>query len=82
VEQKEGGSDRRERLLYPTPAGTALALKLARLQTARISRALGENGPGAHEAARRFLVGMIDAVSRAGVLRLIDGSEQATRRRA
>ena len=31
------------------------AVKLAALQTDRIARALGELGPGAHEAARRFL---------------------------
>ena len=31
-------------------------MKLAGLQTERIARALGELGPDAHEAARRFLV--------------------------
>ena len=37
VEQKEGAQDRRQRLLYVTPKGEALALKLAGLQTQRIS---------------------------------------------
>ena len=34
VVQKEGAQDRRQRLLYVTPKGEALALKLAGLQTA------------------------------------------------
>ncbi len=38
VVQKEGASDRRQRLLYVSPAGEALAMKLAGLQTARIAR--------------------------------------------
>src|SRR5580692_587380 len=71
VTQKEGADDRRQRLLYVSPAGEALALKLAGLQTARISRVLTELGPGAREAARRFLAGMIDAEDRDHVLRLI-----------
>src|SRR5271170_6305755 len=52
VVQKEGANDRRQRLLYTTPAGAALAMKLAGLQTTRIARALGELGPGAHDTAR------------------------------
>ena len=71
VVQKEGAQDRRQRLLYVTPKGEALALKLARLQTERINRALAELGPGAHAAARRFLAAMINAENRDGVLRLI-----------
>src|SRR5580700_9108584 len=55
VVQKEGANDRRQRLLYVSPAGEALALKLAGLQTARIGRAMAELGPGAREGARRFL---------------------------
>src|SRR6201996_1216901 len=45
VEQKEGERDRRERLLYATPKGAELALRLARLQTDRIAQALAELGP-------------------------------------
>src|ERR1700689_5522000 len=71
VVQREGDLDRRQRLLFVSPAGEALALKLAGLQTARISRVLTELGPGAREAARRFLAGMIDAEDRDHVLRLI-----------
>jgi DNA-binding MarR family transcriptional regulator len=72
VLQKEGAQDRRQRLLYATPKGEGLALRLAALQTQRISRAFGELGPNAHDAARRFLTSMIDVDNRDGVLRLIE----------
>jgi DNA-binding MarR family transcriptional regulator len=78
--QKEGAQDRRQRLLYVTPKGEALALKLAGLQTVRINRAFGELGPGAHEAARRFLTAMIDTDSREHVLRLIARADRASKR--
>src|ERR1700733_7587255 len=61
VVQREGPDDRRQRLLYVSPAGEALAMQLAGLQTERIARVLAELGPGGREAARRFLAGMIDA---------------------
>lgn len=80
VVQKEGAQDRRQRLLYVTPKGEALALKLAGLQTVRINRAFGELGPGAHEAARRFLTAMIDTDSREHVLRLIARADRASKR--
>ncbi len=79
VVQKEGALDRRQRLLYVTPKGEALALKLAGLQTERINRAFGELGPGAHEAARRFLTAMIDADNREGVLRQIARADRVKR---
>jgi DNA-binding MarR family transcriptional regulator len=68
VLQREGAQDRRQRLLFVTPKGETLALKLAMLQTERIGRALAELGPGAHEAARRFLAAMIDVENRDGVI--------------
>ena len=47
VLQKEGANDRRQRLLYVTPKGEALAMKLAGLQTARIARARSKpDSPG------------------------------------
>jgi DNA-binding MarR family transcriptional regulator len=82
VVQKEGAQDRRQRLLSVTPKGEALALKLAGLQTQRINRAFAELGPGAHEAARRFLIAMIDADNREGVLRLITRAERAAKPRS
>ncbi len=77
VVQKEGPNDRRQRLLHVSAAGEALALKLAGLQTGRIERVIGELGPGAREAARRFLAGMIDPADRDHVLRLIARADRA-----
>jgi len=81
VLQKEGEQDRRQRLLYVTPKGEALALRLATLQTQRINRAFSELGPNAHEAARRFLTSMIDADNRDDVLRLIGRADRTSRTR-
>ena len=82
VQQKEGENDRRQRLLYVTAKGEALAMKLAGLQTERIARALGQIGPDAHEAARRFLVAMIDADGRDEVQKLIARADRARRPRS
>jgi DNA-binding MarR family transcriptional regulator len=71
VVQREGENDRRQRLLYVTPAGEALAMQLAGLQTNRIAAVLAELGPGGDEATRRFLAGMINAENRDQVLRMI-----------
>jgi DNA-binding MarR family transcriptional regulator len=81
VVQREGANDRRQRLLFATPKGEALALKLAGLQTARIARAVAEVGPGAHDAARRFLAAMIDGADRDEVLRLITRADRGGRPR-
>ena len=80
VIQKEGEQDRRQRLLYVTAKGETLALKLADLQTQRINRAFAELGPGAHDAARRFLTAMIDADNRESVLRQIARADRAKAR--
>src|SRR5947209_1994507 len=69
VIQKEGPDDRRHRLLFVTPKGEQLAMKLAGLQTERITRALAGLGPEAHEAARAFLAAMVDDHSREGMQR-------------
>jgi DNA-binding MarR family transcriptional regulator len=81
IVQKEGANDRRQRLLSVTPNGEALAMKLAGLQTERITRALAEFGPGGHEAAQKFLAAMIDAQDREGVLRLITRADRARQSR-
>ena len=77
IVQKEGESDRRHRLLYATPKGEALALKLAGLQTKRILRALESLPPGSHETARRFLIAMLEAEGRDDVLRLIGHADRS-----
>jgi DNA-binding MarR family transcriptional regulator len=81
IAQREGEHDRRQRLLYVTPAGEALAMQLAGLQTARISRVLGELGPGGREVVRRFLAGMIDAGDRDHVLRMVAHADRSRLRR-
>src|SRR3989442_15525053 len=81
VVQKEGANDRRQRLLYVTAKGEALAMKLAGLQTARIVRALSDLGPNAHEAACRFLAAMINPEHRDAVLRFIARADRARRPR-
>jgi DNA-binding MarR family transcriptional regulator len=82
VVQKEGENDRRQRLLYATSKGEALAMRLAALQTARIARALAELGPGTHDAARRFLTALLDPEGRDEVLRLIARADRTRRARA
>ncbi len=77
IVQKEGESDRRQRLLYATPKGEALALKLAGLQTKRILRALDALPPGSQETARQFLIAMLEADGREDVLRLIGHDRNA-----
>jgi DNA-binding MarR family transcriptional regulator len=77
VVQKAGANDRRQRLLYASAAGEALATKLAGLQAVRIQRVLAELGPDTREAARRFLAGMIDAQDRERVLRMIARADSA-----
>jgi DNA-binding MarR family transcriptional regulator len=80
VEQKLG-KDRRQRLLFVTAKGEALALRLTALQTARIGRALAEFGAADRAAVRRFLVAMLDPDQRDDVLRLVDGADRSRRRR-
>ncbi|GLK55950.1 DNA-binding MarR family transcriptional regulator [Methylopila capsulata] len=70
VIQREGASDRRQRLLFVTERGDALALKLAHLQTERISRALDGCDADVGAAARRFLFAMVDPEERNAVARL------------
>ena len=75
VVQKAGANDRRQRLLFATAAGEALAMKLVGLQAVRIKRVLAELGPDTRETARRFLAGMIDPQDRERVLRLISRAD-------
>src|SRR5450631_3721880 len=82
VVQREGANDRRQRLLYVTPKGEALAMKLAGLQTARIADALASLGPGAHEGARRFLIAMLDADGRDEVMQFIARADHQRRPKA
>ncbi|MCK0196687.1 MarR family transcriptional regulator [Ancylobacter sp. 6x-1] len=83
IDSRAGSSDRRQRLLYLTPKGEALARDFIALQSARIERALAEcAGPDGRMAdakanARRFLVSMIDAEDRGPIEKLIARAESA-----
>src|SRR5437016_6793712 len=79
VLQREGAHDRRQRLLFVTAKGEALAMKLAGLQTVRIARALSELGPEAHATAARFLTGIINVEQRDSVLRFIARADRSHR---
>ena len=78
IVQKTGNNDRRQRLLFATAKGEALVGKLAGLQTDRITRALGNIGPGGADTVRQFLRAMIDHDDPDKVLETILGSGNAT----
>jgi DNA-binding MarR family transcriptional regulator len=77
VEQKEGATDRRHRLLFVTAKGEALALRLAALQTARIGGALADIGGDGRDTIRRFLIAMLNPDQRGEAVRLIEGQDRA-----
>ncbi|ACP26044.1 transcriptional regulator, MarR family [Sinorhizobium fredii NGR234] len=58
IRQVTGPEDRRQRMLYTTKEGQALARALAEPQSRRIADALAKTGPGARETVKRFLVNM------------------------
>ena len=60
VVQLQGPRDRRQRELYPTAKGRALALELARPQSRRIGAALKEAARNDRAAVERFLKAMVD----------------------
>ncbi|MGA8691283.1 MAG: MarR family transcriptional regulator [Methyloceanibacter sp.] len=64
IVQQAGSIDRRERLLYPTEAGRALAIRLAAPQLVRLAEALRAAGPTADAVVQGFLQAMINAEER------------------
>jgi DNA-binding MarR family transcriptional regulator len=77
IVQKAGERDRRQRLLYATEKGAALAGRLDSLQSKRVARALAQAGPGNEAIAARFLFNMISDDERAGVEALLPASSEA-----
>ncbi len=77
VESRTGTSDRRQRLLYATSRGHDLALKLARLQTRRIERALATMDDNARDVATKYLLAMIDADDRDHVEQIVFGGDKS-----
>jgi DNA-binding MarR family transcriptional regulator len=71
IEQVPGAKDRRQRLLYVTQSGLALALKLIDLQSQRIRSALDGLSPDERRGAETFLRSMIEPGDRAEVATLI-----------
>jgi DNA-binding MarR family transcriptional regulator len=59
IHAQAGEQDRRERLLFTTERGKALAGRLAERQMARIEAALEAAGNTSDDALRRFLLAMI-----------------------
>jgi DNA-binding MarR family transcriptional regulator len=76
IEQRPGLSDRRQRLLFTTGPGHQLAVRLAKLQTRRIMRALANGGDDLKAVASGFLLAMIDPADRDHVRRIVFGIEE------
>jgi DNA-binding MarR family transcriptional regulator len=72
IVQKAGPQDRRQRLLYPTDTGRALALRLIDFQAHRIGQALAALSPAERAAAEEFLRRIVNEDERAKVNQLID----------
>lgn len=64
VEARPGMRDRRQRQLFPTARGEALALDVALLQSRRFALVFGERPEGARAQAIEFLLAMVDAGGR------------------
>ena len=71
VFQKEGPKDRRQRLLYLTDEGEALAARLAAPQCARIEKALSEISPEGRSAFLEVLYRLINTKDRDMVNRTV-----------
>jgi DNA-binding MarR family transcriptional regulator len=71
IEQRTGREDRRQRLLFATPAGQALSASLSAPQEKRIKAALAALGPGARATVTAFLTRMINQAERDKAMRLV-----------
>lgn len=76
VRQATGPRDRRQRLLYTTADGRALANRLSEPQSRRIRAALARLDPQTRRTVSRFLFAMIDPAEQPKVARLV-GKESA-----
>lgn len=72
IEQRTGLEDRRQRLLYATPAGQAFSAGLSAPQERRIKAALLPLGPEARATITAFLFGMINSTDRMKAAKLVD----------
>ena len=74
IEQIEGHTDRRQRLLHPTARGRALAGRLAEPQIRRFSDALADLDAEEAAVARQFLMSLVNEAERGRVARLVGGA--------
>jgi DNA-binding MarR family transcriptional regulator len=72
IEQRPGPLDRRQRLLFATEKGSALALRLIDLQARRVRAAIAAMSTAERAGAEEFLRAMIDPAERDNVRRLIE----------
>jgi DNA-binding MarR family transcriptional regulator len=72
IEQRPGPLDRRQRLLFATEKGRALALRLIDLQARRVRAAISGMSAAERAGAEMFLRSMIDPSERDYVRRLIE----------
>ena len=75
--QRTGPQDRRERQLFTTEKGSALAETLTNLQVKRLAQAFADAGQGASEATQSFLLAMISKDQRLDVERLTRCTDHA-----
>ena len=74
VFQKEGATDRRQRLLHLTAAGEELRQRLMAPQMSRIRRAVAETSGNGHASMRDILYHLVSPENRDGVKEWIDGA--------
>ena len=79
IVQVQGPRDRRQRELYPTAKGRALALALARPQSRRIRAALDGAQPADRGAIERFLKAMVNPELRPQIDNLPGNTPQTER---
>ena len=69
IAQQQGARDRRQRLLYLTPAGIDLEREVSRPQKARVAKAYRDAGAEAVAAHRKVLLNLIDEKEREEILK-------------
>jgi DNA-binding MarR family transcriptional regulator len=74
VFQKEGETDRRQRLLHLTSAGDELRQRLMAPQMSRIRRAVNETSGNGNASMREILYHLVSPENREGVKDWIDGA--------
>lgn len=82
IRQLAGKTDRRERLLYPTEKGSALAGRLTQLQMVKIADAVAALGPGGSQALAAFFKRMAPDIGRMAAFAERRGAQTGRARKA